>query len=246
MHRYLFEISYDGSGFYGWQKQPGKETIQETIENALSKIHSLKAMRIYGCGRTDTGVHAKEYFFHWDTEGQIEVENIKYKLNKMLPKKIAVHSIREVDHELHARYSAVRRTYKYFIDTGKDPFIAGKSWRIPQKLDLEAMNAASSFLLGKKDFSSFAKIHTDVKNHMCKVSYATWSIQEKEIIFEIRANRFLRNMVRAIVGTCIDVGLHKIDLIEFKEIIHAKDRQRGSGSAPAEGLFLWKVEYDFS
>ena len=243
MLRYLFKISYDGNSFFGWQKQPEQNSIQQTIEENLSKIHSLKETHIIGCGRTDTGVHAKEYFFHWDSEEAVDTENIQYKLNKMLPKSIAIQSIRAVNTDFHARFSAVKRTYRYFINGDKDPFIATQSWQISQNLNLQNMNNAAQLLIGEKDFSSFAKIHTDVKHHICKVSYAKWVANGNEVYFEISANRFLRNMVRAIVGTCVDVGLNKISIQEFQEIIESKDRQNGSGSAPAQGLFLWTVEY---
>lgn len=243
MKRYLFKISYSGTSFFGWQKQPSQITIQETIETNLSKIHSLKEIGIVGCGRTDTGVHAKEYFFHWDCESKIDLEQIQYKLNKMLPDSIAIHGIEEVSDDLHARFSAKLRTYRYIIHTDKTPFFAEQSWHISQHLDIDKMNAAAEMLVGEKDFSSFAKIHTDVKNHICKLYRAQWNQNKNEISFEIQANRFLRNMVRAIVGTSVDVGLNKISLSEFQEIIESKDRQKASGSAPAKGLFLWEVNY---
>jgi len=244
MFRYLFKISYDGSSFFGWQKQPKQITLQQTIEENLSKIHSLQETNIVGCGRTDTGVHAKEYFFHWDSEEIINKENIQYKLNKMLPKSIAILSIQEINSDFHARFSALKRTYRYFINGDKNPFVATQSWQISQALDVDAMNAAAQLLIGEKDFSSFAKIHTDVQNHMCKVSYAKWTSNGTDFSFEISANRFLRNMVRAIVGTCVDVGLNKISVKEFEQIIDSKDRQKGSGSAPSQGLFLWTVDYE--
>ena len=246
MFRYLFKISYDGSSYFGWQKQPEQNTIQQTIEENLSKIHSLQETNIIGCGRTDTGVHAKEYFFHWDSEEIIDKENIQYKLNKMLPKSIAIQSIREVTTDFHARFSAVKRTYRYFINGEKNPFVATQSWQISQNLNLQNMNNAAQLLIGEKDFSSFAKIHTDVNNHICNVSHAKWIANGNEVYFEISANRFLRNMVRAIVGTCVDVGLNKISIQEFQEIIESKDRQKGSGSAPPQGLFLWTVDYESS
>ena len=244
MKRYFFKISYDGSSYFGWQKQPKQISIQETIEKDLSKIHSLKDISIVGCGRTDAGVHAKEYFFHWDSKAIIDIQDIKYKLNKMLPNSISVHEIYEVPVTMHARFSARERTYEYHINTSKNPFTVKQSWYINQKLDLRKMNEAASLLIGEKDFSSFAKIHTDVKNHICQLNYAIWNINGNQLTFEIRANRFLRNMVRAIVGTCIDVGLNKIKLNEFKKIIESKNRQKASTSAPANGLYLSKVIYD--
>ena len=244
MKRYFFKISYDGTSFFGWQKQPNQISIQETIESDLSKIHSLKEISIVGCGRTDTGVHAHEYFFHWDYKESIDKENIKYKLNKMLPKSISIHEITEVSIDMHARFSAVQRTYIYLIHASKNPFNAAHSWYINQELDISKMNKAAELLIGEKDFSSFAKTHTDVKNHICQLSYAKWTQKEDKISFEISANRFLRNMVRAIVGTCVDVGLNKLSIEQFEEIIDKKDRQSASTSAPALGLYLNKVKYE--
>lgn len=244
MYRYFFKISYDGTSYFGWQKQPKQISIQETIEKDLSKIHSLKEINIVGCGRTDAGVHAKEYYFHWEFEKSINKQDIKYKLNKMLPNGICIHDIYEVPNDIHARFSAKERSYEYLINTSKNPFTSYHSWYISQNLDVDKMNAAARLLIGKKDFTSFAKIHTDVKNHICQLNYAKWVQKGDQVIFEIRANRFLRNMVRAIVGTCVDVGLNKIKLDEFKEIIESKDRQKASGSAPAKGLYLSKVIYD--
>ncbi|MBT5438444.1 tRNA pseudouridine(38-40) synthase TruA [Crocinitomicaceae bacterium] len=244
MKRYFFKISYDGTSYFGWQKQPKQVSIQETIEKDLSKIHSLKEMSIVGCGRTDAGVHAKEYYFHWECEKAINESDIKYKMNKMLPSGICIQDVFEVSGETHARFSAKERSYEYLINTSKNPFAANHSWYIHQKLDLDKMNDAASLLIGTKDFTSFAKIHTDVNNHICQLNYAKWVQKGNQITFEIRANRFLRNMVRAIVGTCVDVGLNKIQLEEFKRIIEAKNRQQASGSAPAKGLYLNKVTYD--
>ena len=243
MKRYFFKISYDGTSFFGWQNQPKQITVQETIESNLSKIHSHRKISIAGCGRTDTGVHAKEYFFHWDDNDGIDLKEIKYKLNKMLPKSIAVHSIQEVPMDMHARFSAKERTYQYHINTVKHPFLAEQSWFVNQKLDVSKMNAAAALLIGKKDFGAFAKIHADVNNHICDLNYIKWTENDQKIIFEIRANRFLRNMVRAIVGTLVDVGLNKINIEEFQEIIDSKNRQKASTSAPAKGLYLWKVRY---
>jgi len=243
MKRYFFKISYNGTSFFGWQKQKSERSIQQTIEQNISKIQSNKEVTIVGCGRTDTGVHAKEYFFHWDNANGIQIEQLQYKLNKMLPDTISIHDIFIVESDLHARFSAYQRTYRYNIHQEKDPFLIDRSWYIAQKLDLKKMNDAAQLLIGEKDFSSFAKTKTDVKHHICKLYDAQWSQQENSLVFEIRANRFLRNMVRAIVGTCIDVGLNKLSLKEFEKIISDKNRQEASSSAPPQGLFLWKVDY---
>jgi tRNA pseudouridine38-40 synthase len=243
MKRYFFKISYKGTSFFGWQKQSSEISVQETIEENISKVQSHKDVSIVGCGRTDTGVHAKEYFFHWDDKDGIDIEQMQYKLNKMLPESISVHDIFNVKIDQHARFSATQRTYRYFIHKEKDPFLIEKSWHIAQALDLKKMNDAAQLSIGEKDFSSFAKTNTDVKHHICQLQDAQWFQKENGLIFEVRANRFLRNMVRAIVGTCVDVGLNKLTLQEFEKIITDKDRQKASGSAPAQGLFLWNVDY---
>tara|TARA_Y100001978_G_scaffold176433_1_gene169308 strand:- start:962 stop:1693 length:732 start_codon:yes stop_codon:yes gene_type:complete len=243
MKRYFFKISYKGTSFFGWQKQSSEVSVQETIEENMSKIQSHKEVSIVGCGRTDTGVHAKEYFFHWDDQFGIDIKQMQYKLNKMLPESIAVHEVFNVKMDQHARFSATQRTYRYFIHKEKDPFLIERSWPIVQALDLKKMNDAAQLLIGEKDFSSFAKTNTDVKHHICKLYDAQWIQKENGLVFEIRANRFLRNMVRAIVGTCVDVGLNKLTIHEFEKIITNKDRQSASSSAPAQGLFLWKVDY---
>lgn len=243
MPRYFFEISYNGTDFVGWQKQARGSTVQGNIENALSKLCSMKQIPITGCGRTDSGVHAKKYFFHADFDEYIDESQFKYKLNLMLQNSVAIHKIFHVSNDLHARFNAKRRTYKYFIHFQKDVFKKESSWWISQELDLELMTKAGHLLIGKKDFEAFSKKHTDVKTHICSVTKADFILNDNELIFEISANRFLRNMVRAIVGTIIEVGLHKITIQEFQDIITSKARQNASASAPAMGLFLWDVVY---
>jgi tRNA pseudouridine38-40 synthase len=245
MQRYLFEIAYNGSSFHGWQRQPNANSIQEAIENTFAKLHSGKEVPIVGCGRTDAGVHAKKYFFHVDLPEIADKQYLVFKLNRMFPKDIAVFNIIQVNKDLHARFDAKKRTYRYFIHQQKDPFKDGLSLYFPQELNYETMNSAAKLLLGKKDFGSFSKLHTDVKTNMCEVYCADWFISEKEIFFEISANRFLRNMVRAIVGTLIDVGMGKLTDNDIISILAAKDRQEASLSVPAHGLYLWDVEYDF-
>mgnify|MGYP001330093793 CR=1 FL=1 len=243
MPRYFFEISYQGTNFLGWQKQEKGATVQSSIEVALSKLFSMEPISIMGCGRTDTGVHAKKYFFHVDLKEKINTSQFKVKLNLMLEKTIAIHKIFEVSDDLHARFNAKLRTYKYFIHVEKDVFKKDKSWWISKDIDLELMNKAAGLLVGEMDFEAFSKKHTDVKTHICKISKAHFTRNDNEIIFEISANRFLRNMVRAIVGTIVEVGLNKKSLHEFKNIIASKSRQNAAASAPALGLFLWDVVY---
>jgi tRNA pseudouridine38-40 synthase len=243
MPRYFFEISYEGTNFLGWQKQAKGATVQGNIESALSKLYSMQPIPIMGCGRTDTGVHAKKYIFHADLKEKINEAQLKFKLNLMLDKKIAIHRIFLVTDDLHARFNAELRTYKYFIHFQKDAFKKDSSWWISQKLDVELMKRAGELLLGTMDFEAFSKKHTDVKSHICTVTKADFILNDNALIFEISANRFLRNMVRAIVGTLIEVGLHKINLKEFEQIIASKSRQNAAASAPASGLFLWDVLY---
>ena len=244
MERFFFEISYNGTEYFGWQRQPKQISVQVEIETCLSKLYSNKKIEIVGCGRTDTGVHAKQYFFHVDLELDTGTEDqMRYKLNKMLSPNISVQRIFKF--EKHARFDATLRTYRYFIHPKKDPFRYTQSWYLNQPLDVEKMNSAAKFLIGKKDFTSFAKLHTDVKTNICTVSKAQWNISnEGELYFEISADRFLRNMVRAIVGTLVDVGLGKIQSEEIVEILENKDRGEASTSAPACGLFLWEIQYE--
>ena len=243
MPRYFFEISYDGTHYLGWQKQTKGCTVQGNIENALSKLCSMKPVSIMGCGRTDTGVHAKKYFFHTDFDTQIDVAEYRYKLNIMLDKTIAVHDIFPVSDDFHARFNAIQRTYKYFIHFYKDAFKENKSWWISQELDLTQMKKAAKLLIGEIDFEAFAKKHTDVKTHICAVTKADFILKDGGLIFEISANRFLRNMVRSVVGTLIEVGQKKMSVEEFRQIIDSKSRQNAGASAPAAGLFLWDVVY---
>jgi tRNA pseudouridine38-40 synthase len=245
MTRYFFEISYNGTPYYGWQQQVGQVSIQEVLQKELKKIFQQQEIEIVGCGRTDKGVHAKQFFFHVDFTYEIETENLAYKLNKMLPGSISVARIFSVKSDLHARFSAKKRTYRYFIHHQKDPFLSEFSTYFQQKVDLSIMNEACRHLLGKQDFSSFAKIHTDVKTHICTVYHAQWIEQENQLIFEISADRFLRNMVRAIVGTMLDIGTKKIVPDNLPVIIDEKNRSAASKSVSPNGLFLWKVEYDF-
>ncbi len=243
MKRYFFEIAYDGTKYYGWQRQPNEISVQETIETVLSRLYSNAIIQITGCGRTDTGVHAQHYIFHVDLEAINDLEKFQFKLNRMLPDAIVIYSITEVLADKHARFSATSRSYRYFIHQKKDPFVTDYSWYLPQQLDLEAMNKAATLLIGTKDFTSFSKAHSDVKTSICTVTKARWVNENDGLYFEITADRFLRNMVRAIVGTLIDVGLKKITVEDIPGILAAKNRDAASISVPAHGLFLWRVEY---
>lgn len=241
--RYSFQIAYLGSDYFGWQRQPRQISVQQVLEENMSKLLGNRLVEIVGCGRTDTGVHAENYFFHADLPS-LDVAQWKYKLNKMLPDDIVIKTIQEVPHQWHARFDAVRREYRYYVHREKNLHLQNRSWWLHQSLDIAAMNAAAEVLLGTHDFSSFAKLHTDVKTHICTVFQAKWSTTEEDcLVFTIAADRFLRNMVRAIVGTLVEVGLGKVSAEEFKKILTAKDRASASASAPAHGLFLHRVDY---
>ena len=243
MQRYFLELAYDGTDFFGWQRQPSEISVQEEIEDALSKLYSNTPVKVVGCGRTDTGVHANHYILHVDLPEIENTDSFVFKLNRMLPNSIAFHKATPVRAESHARFDASQRTYRYFIHQKKNPFKQKHSWYVPQALDFEKMNEAAKLLVGKKDFTSLSKLHTDVKTNICAINKAQWIITDDEIYFEISANRFLRNMVRATVGTLIDVGHGKIEPEQINEILEAKDRQAASTSVPAHGLFLWEVNY---
>lgn len=241
MKRYFFEISYDGGAFFGWQIQPNQVSVQETIEKVLTKLNSQNPVSIIGCGRTDTGVHAESYIFHTDLENSIP--ELVYKMNKMLPTSVAVKQMWEVSSDLHARFSAKKRTYRYFVHLNKNPFKHTYSTYFPSELDVETMNEAAKVLIGTHDFTTFSKTNTDVKTHICEVFDAKWYVTENGYYFEYSANRFLRNMVRATVGTLFEVGLGKLSVDEFGEIFTSLDRSRCAGSAAPQGLYLWNVEY---
>jgi tRNA pseudouridine38-40 synthase len=245
MKRYFFQIQYRGTNYFGWQRQPDAVSVQETIETDLRKLFT-EDICIVGCGRTDTGVHASDYYFHVDFPVYDDLDHLQFKLNRMLPNDIAIVRIIEVQQDAHARFDAVSRTYQYFVHQTKHPFIEGLSTYIPQPVHVEKMNQAAKLLIGKMDFTSFSKLHTDVKTNICEVTAAEWTMMKNgQLRFTITANRFLRNMVRAIVGTLLDVGMERIQPTEVQQIIVAKNRQSAGKSAPAHGLFLAKVEYDY-
>ncbi|MFI3314792.1 MAG: tRNA pseudouridine(38-40) synthase TruA [Rikenellaceae bacterium] len=243
MTRYFLELAYSGANYNGWQIQPNAPSVQQTIECSLSKLLS-ESVKIVGCGRTDTGVNASYYVAHFDTELPNKVEKIGflYHLNAILPKDIAIKSVKEVSLDMHARFSALEREYQYYICTEKNPFTT-HMYQYSVPLDVEKMNHAASLLLDNDDFSSFAKLHSDNSTNICSVKKACWSRDKSQLTFTISANRFLRNMVRAITGTLIDVGKGKLTVDDFASIIEAKDNTKASSSAPAQGLFLTNVKY---
>ena len=240
--RYFIKLSYFGKNFHGWQNQPNAVSVQEIIENSLSLL--LKdSTKIVGAGRTDAGVHAKEMFAHFDTKIIFEKETLMHKLNSFLPKDIAIHDIFSVHDDAHARFDAVSRTYEYWMHNKKNPFLTDLSWHFHKDLDTDLMNIAAKILLNYENFKSFSRTHTDVKTYVCRIDKAFFEKKGDLLIFTITADRFLRNMVRAIVGTLIEVGLHKIGLEELQQIIEAKDRQKAGFSVPARGLYLTKIKY---
>ncbi len=240
--RYFIELSYKGTHYHGWQIQPNAVTVQEVLEKALSLLLRSET-KITGAGRTDTGVHAKQMFAHFDSGQALDTQQLTYKLNAFLPKDFAIKRIVPVLDEAHARFDAVSRSYKYYIHRYKDPFVVDSSWYLAKDLDVKAMNEAATTLLDFKDFKSFSKTHTDVKTYLCDIKQAAWEAKGNQLVFSITADRFLRNMVRAIVGTLVEVGLHKITPADFIKIIEARDRQKAGFSVPAHGLFLTGISY---
>jgi tRNA pseudouridine38-40 synthase len=248
MYRYFVEISYHGKHYCGWQKQPNAVSVQQRVEECLFKLFGNKKMETVGCGRTDSGVHARQFYFHFDSNQPIfDAAQFLYKLNSVFPSDIGAHDLFEVPVSLHARFSATNRTYRYFIHFTKDPFLEDRSTFLPFQPDFDKMNHACDYLIGEKDFTSFSKLHTDVKTNNCLVKDARWhKVSETQGYFEISANRFLRNMVRAVVGTLLDVGREKMATVDIERILQEKNRNAASTSAPANGLFLWEVNYDRS
>lgn len=240
--RYFIRLAYKGTNYCGWQVQPNANTVQAELEKALTLLLG-KTIEVVGCGRTDTGVHASDYYAHFDYNQQIDTAHLLYRLNKFLPNDIGIKDIFRVNEEAHARFSATAREYKYYISKIKDPFTQGQSWFYYGKLDVDLMNEAAGFLLTINDFKAFSRGNTDVKTTLCNVTYARWEELENKLVFTIVANRFLRNMVRAVVGTLAEVGRGKISIEEFKQIANSLDRKEAGESAPAEGLFLNRIEY---
>jgi tRNA pseudouridine38-40 synthase len=242
--RYFIKLAYNGTNYHGWQVQPNSSSVQETLNKALSVILN-EEINTMGAGRTDTGVHAKEMFAHFDYATNLEIETVIHKLNSFLPKDIVIKDIISVHEDAHARFDAKKRTYKYYITTEKEVFLENLCWNYSQKLDVKLMNQAAKILLNHTDFQCFSKVNTDVNTFNCIISEAYWSQENQLLIFTISADRFLRNMVRSIVGTLINVGLHKLSLTEFNSIIENKNRNEAGFSVPAQGLFLTKIEYDY-
>lgn len=243
--RYFIRLSYDGSGFHGWQRQPNAGSVQQSVEEAL-EIILRRPTPIVGSGRTDTGVHARETYAHFDTDTPItDAGRFLVSLNRLCGRQIAASELIEVAEDAHARFDATARTYKYFVHYSKNPFLEGLSWET-RPLDPDKMNEAARLLLTTEDFTSFAKLHSDNKTNICHVSEAVWTPHgENGAVFTIRADRFLRNMVRAVVGTLVDVGRGKLSIEGMQRIIEKRDRCAAGISMPAHALYLWRVEYPY-
>jgi len=243
MNRYFIYLGYNGKNFCGWQIQPNGITVQQSIEKALATL-LRQPVPIVGAGRTDAGVHARLMVAHFDwVEPITDLAFLTEKLNRLLPKDIAVYRIVPVRKEAHARFDAISRTYRYYITTKKDPFNYELVYKIPGTLDFSMMNEACKVLFEYIDFTSFSKLHTDVKTNNCRIMYANWEKEKEVWVFTIQADRFLRNMVRAIVGTLIEVGRGKLSIEGFREVIQLKDRGKAGTSAPGHALFLEDIIY---
>lgn len=257
--RYFIELSYDGTAYCGWQVQPNGESVQGVLQRALSLL-LREDVAVTGAGRTDAGVHAAKMVAHMDLkdplssppvredcEPQTGCDYLVYRLNGVLPSDIAIHKIYPVADDMHARFSAIARTYYYYVHTRKSPFLRDRSWRLVKAPDFDAMNQAATILMEYEDFTSFSKVNTDTKTNICHVTQAHWvQLSDHEWRFEITADRFLRNMVRAIVGTLMEVGRGQLTLDGFRQVIELKDRCAAGDSVPARGLFLQEVEYGLS
>ena len=242
--RYFITLSYDGTRYHGWQIQPEGVTVQQLLQDALATL-LRQHVTVVGAGRTDAGVHARQMVAHIDVDGEInDVDQLTYKLNRFLPYDISIQNIRLVSDDMHARFSAVRRRYRYFIHTEKDPFKKKYSCELHYELDYELMNVAAAKLKTYSDFGAFCKSHSDVKTTVCTVTKAHWVEYEPNAwYFEIEANRFLRNMVRAVVGTLIEIGRHRMSLSQFDQVVREGRRTGAGESMPANALFLECVEY---
>ena len=244
MQRYFIYLAYEGTNYHGWQVQPNGVSVQECLQKALSTLLRVET-EVVGAGRTDAGVHAKLMVAHFDSEKEdLNLALLTDKLNRLLPPDISVYRVCKVHPEAHARFDALSRTYKYYITSVKSPFNRHLKWRMHGSLNYELMNEAAKILFEYTDFTSFSKLHTDVKTNNCKIMQAEW-IQEDETtwVFTIKADRFLRNMVRAVVGTLVEVGRGKISIEEFRKVIEQKDRCKAGASVPGHALFLVDIEY---
>lgn len=241
--RYFITLSFDGTAYHGWQIQPHSVSVQEELQKALSTLLRMP-VEVVGAGRTDTGVHARKMVSHFDINAELDCQQLVYKLNKLLPRDIAVQHVEQVSDDMHARFSAKSRTYHYYVHLGKNPFLRSYSWQLYGNPDFELMNKAAVVLMEYMDFTSFSKVNTDTKTNDCTITEAHWDrVGEEQWRFTITANRFLRNMVRAIVGTLMEVGRGRMTIEQLRQVIEAKDRCRAGDSVPGNALFLVDVKY---
>ncbi|WP_417887815.1 tRNA pseudouridine(38-40) synthase TruA [Zunongwangia sp.] len=240
--RYFIDLAYLGTAYHGWQIQPHAISVQEVIQKALSKILQQE-IEVVGAGRTDAGVHAKQLYAHFDAELKFDEKTLQFKLNSFLPKDVAVNQLFAVTADAHARFDATSRSYEYHITTSKNPFNINQAYYLLKELDIEKMNKAAEMLLDYTNFKCFSKSRTDVRTYNCKIKKAVWEQTPDGFIFHITADRFLRNMVRAIVGTLLDIGIGKNSVEFLKEILKSEDRGMAGTSVPAHGLFLTQIEY---
>lgn len=242
MPRYLLHLSFCGTNYNGWQVQENSKSVQSEIDQRITQLFSEPVLSV-GCGRTDTGVHASNFILHFDLTREISVDDLKFKLNRMLPPDIVVYHAFEVEKDFHARFDALSRTYHYFISKERNPFLTNLSWHIHYRLNIQAMNETIQILKEYEDFSSFSKSKTQVKTNLCTIHEVNWKETADFYIFSIKANRFLRNMVRAIVGTSLQIGLNKLDEKGLRAIVEGKDRRLAFESVPGTGLYLTQIEY---
>ncbi len=246
MPRYLIKLAYKGTAYHGWQIQKGAHTVQAEVNEKLSLLLGGE-INVTGCGRTDAGVHAREFYAHFDipekSEKILKSMDAVYRLNSFLPPDIAIYSLKKVADGFNARFDAKKRTYSYYISRRKNPFLQDTSYLYTGELNINAMQKGASIFLEYDDFTSFSKLHTQTKTNICKIFSAGWDVKDNLLVFTVSADRFLRNMVRAMVGTLLEAGKNKITVDDIKKIIESKNRSNAGFSVPAHGLFLEKVEY---
>lgn len=240
--RYFLEIAYDGNPYHGWQRQPNASTVQQILEEALSVL-LRQNITITGAGRTDAGVHAKQLFAHYDYDESLDLANLQFRLNRFLPPTIAIKNIFPVTPEAHARFDATERSYTFVINRSKDPFTKDYAYLMEKPLDIEAMKMATKLLYGRQDFKCFSRSKTDVRTYICEVREAVWKLEGNQLLFSITADRFLRNMVRAIVGTFLEIGMGKMTEAQFRDVLRSRDRGHAGASVPGHGLYLTQVAY---
>ena len=240
--RYFITLAYKGTQYHGWQVQANAHSVQEALQHAFGLLLK-RSVEITGSGRTDTGVHALEQVAHFDSETAVDEKQLTHQLNGLLPKDIVIHRIDKVRQEAHARFDATERSYQYVITSKKDPFGDELTYFFKKEVDVDLMNKAAKKLIGKKDFQSFSKVKTEVNTFICEIKEAFWKTENEKLVFCVTANRFLRGMVRALVGTLLEVGLGKSSVAAFAEIIESKDRRKAGRAVPPEGLFLTAVRY---